>query len=96
MGPVTLDELCARADRAPSLVRPFAATLEAVGLVEQARDAGDEPLLVPTDKGLDALETWVQVRREGLRQLVLGWSPETHAQIGDVMEGLAQDLPGEE
>ncbi len=92
-GPVTLGDLAARLERAPDDVAPFASSLEAAGLV--ARDGGGtgpEPLLVPTGKGLSALDTWVSVRRESLLRLVQGWSPERHAEVGEVLERLAREM----
>ena len=52
--------------------------------------------LVLTDAGHEDAERLFAARREGLRELLAGWSPEEYAELGELLAKLSRALLGED
>ncbi len=89
-GAQTLESLAAQAGLSAERGKPYVDLLVADGLV--VRDAR---MLRLTDAGRDAADRLFAARRDGLRELLAGWSPEQHAELTDLLGKLSRALLGE-
>ena len=82
--------LARRAQVAESIFEDAAAVLEERGLVE--RENGTRAL---TEAGAQTRDRLIAARRERLSEHLAGWSPEQHADLATLLNGLAReaDLP---
>jgi EmrB/QacA subfamily drug resistance transporter len=90
-GTVRSEDLARQANVTVDYGRPFADRLVAEGMVVRADGA-----LVLTDAGRAAAERLFTARREGLRELLAGWSPEEYAELGELLTKLSRALLGED
>jgi DNA-binding MarR family transcriptional regulator len=91
--PVSQGDLAHKLHMAPSQFDAPLHELEQKGLVRLTESpAGGEPLLDLTPTGEETLNRLVTARREGLADLLSGWSPEQHKDLADLLSRLARDL----
>lgn len=90
---LSLDDLSDRLDTDPARLRPLVETLLERGLVE---DAGADGVpgsgLCLTPAGRAAVDRLTAARRDGLADLLAGWSPEEHPELEDRLTELAHEL----
>jgi EmrB/QacA subfamily drug resistance transporter len=93
MQPVSQSDLVHKLHMAPSQVDAPLHELEQKGFIRltEAPNGGD-PLLDLTPTGEETLNRLVTARREGLADLLAGWSPEQHKELADLLSRLARDL----
>jgi DNA-binding MarR family transcriptional regulator len=89
-GAQTLESLAAQAGLSAERGKPYVDLLVADGLVVR-----DVRMLRLTGAGRDAADRLFSARREGLRKLLAGWSPEQHAELTDLLGKLSRALVGD-
>jgi DNA-binding MarR family transcriptional regulator len=72
-------------------LRPPARRLAERGLLDQAPAADDDPLCL-SPAGRAALDRLTAARRDGLAELLAGWSPHEHPELAARLQELAHDL----
>jgi DNA-binding MarR family transcriptional regulator len=92
--PTTLAQLARHGHVAESTLRPYVERLQQDGLVA-VRD-GPAGSITLTPHGQAVLDRLLAVRREGLAQLLVGWSPERHAELAEALNLLARGLASDE
>ena len=88
--PTTLAQLARRGHVADTALLPYLQRLQQDGLVELSDDPTGSIVLTP--QGEAVLDRLLAVRREGLAQLLAGWSPERHAELAEALSLLARGL----
>jgi EmrB/QacA subfamily drug resistance transporter len=61
-------------------------------LLRERLVVGDDGMLVLSDAGKELYERVVKARCEGLRELLAGWDPDRHAELGKLIDDLGRDL----
>jgi DNA-binding MarR family transcriptional regulator len=90
-GAVPGEELARPANVRLDYGRPFVDRLVCEGMVIRS-----DGTLVLTDAGRQAAEKLFAARRQGLRDLLADWSPEEHAELGDLLTRLSRAMLGEQ
>jgi EmrB/QacA subfamily drug resistance transporter len=92
--PATPAQLASRAHVAPDALAPFVARLRVAGLVANPSDVEgqDGTAIALTPQGQQVLDRLLTARREGLADLLAGWSPERHAELAEGLRVLARSL----
>ncbi|MGH3151482.1 MAG: MarR family winged helix-turn-helix transcriptional regulator, partial [Streptosporangiaceae bacterium] len=90
-GSVAGEELARQANVSMDFGRPFVDRLVAEGMVVRA-----DGRLVLTDAGHQAADKLFAARREGLRELLAGWSPDEYAELGELLTKLSRAMLGED
>jgi EmrB/QacA subfamily drug resistance transporter len=93
--PVTQGDLAHKLHMVPSQFDAPLHELEQKGLVrltETSKEGEPQPLLDLTPAGEETLNRLVTARREGLADLLSGWSPDQHKELADLLSRLARDL----
>jgi EmrB/QacA subfamily drug resistance transporter len=88
-GTVAGPDLARQAGVTVAAGRPYVDPLVQAGLVTRA-----DGTLSLTTAGRAAAERVFAARREGLAQMLAGWSPEEHADLAHLLDRLARDLLG--
>jgi DNA-binding MarR family transcriptional regulator len=97
-GPMRLTDLAGRLGQDRSTASRHVAELEMAGLVERREEPGDRraALLSVSAKGAERLAVLAEGRRQALRQLLAGWTPEERAEFARLLSrfraGLAERL----
>jgi EmrB/QacA subfamily drug resistance transporter len=73
------------------IIRPAVAGLVAAGMVSEIH-RGTERDLALTPIGLAAIDRLTEARRNGLTELLEGWSPQEHPEVIDMVKHLASSL----
>jgi DNA-binding MarR family transcriptional regulator len=87
----TLESVAARLKVEPDRIEAGIDSLVAKGLVEMVQGPSDCEFSL-TDRGHDAIERLQVARRAGLTELLDGWDPEDHPEIGVMVRRLAHEL----
>jgi EmrB/QacA subfamily drug resistance transporter len=87
----SLGDLAARLGVEAERLRPPARRLAERGLLDQAPAADDDPLCL-SPAGRAALDRLTAARRDGLAELLAGWSPHEHPELAARLQELAHDL----
>jgi len=87
----TLQSVAARLKVDPARIETSIDTLVDKGLVEMAQGPSDCEFSL-TAQGRDAIDRLRTARRAGLTELLEGWDPEDHPEIGDMVRQLAHAL----
>jgi DNA-binding MarR family transcriptional regulator len=92
--PTTLAQLASKAHVPANALVPYLTRLEQEGLVAVADAANGvaSAAITPTAQGQAVLDRLLTARREGLAQLLAGWSPEGHAELATALRQLALGL----
>jgi EmrB/QacA subfamily drug resistance transporter len=90
-GPVAGEELARQANVTVDYGRPYVDRLVSGGLVTRSNGT-----LELTASGHQAADRLFAARREGLRELLAGWSPEEYAELGELLTKLSRALLGED
>ncbi len=91
--PVTQGDLAHKLHTVPNQFDAPLHELEQKGLVRLTEPPnGGDPLVDLTPTGEETLNRLVTARREGLADLLSGWSPEQHRELADLLSRLARDL----
>lgn len=88
-GPGTPQQMAFNLDLSEDDLLPHLQTLQEQRLLTSAD--GHAPIAV-SQEGRRILEKLVEARREGLKELLEGWSPEEHEQLALLLERLAREL----
>jgi EmrB/QacA subfamily drug resistance transporter len=91
LGAVAGPDLARQAGVTVEVGRPYVDRLVQAGLV--TRNDGTLALTTP---GQAAADRVFAARREGLAQMLAGWSPEEHAELAHLLDRLARDLLGDD
>jgi DNA-binding MarR family transcriptional regulator len=92
--PTTLAQLAGRGRVPESALLPYVERLQQDGLVEMS--GGPADCVTLTSQGQAVLDRLLAVRREGLAQLLAGWSPERHGELAAALTVLARGLTSDE
>lgn len=98
-GPATPGDLASRLGVPEDRIREPLLRLREAGLVADGGDETDatgEPGLAVTAAGRRVADKLVAARREGLAELLEGWSPEQHEEVARLLGRLADELVREE
>ena len=87
----TLESVAARLKVDPERIEAGIDALVAKGLVEKVQAPGECEFSL-TDRGQDAIDRLQVARRTGLTELLDGWDPEAHPEIGVMVRHLAHEL----
>jgi len=90
-GDVAGEELASHAGVTVERGRPYVDILVSRGLVQR-----DDGVLRLTPAGSAAADQVFRARREGLAQLLSGWSPEEHADLAHMLDRLSRALLGDD
>jgi hypothetical protein len=108
--PVTIPGLSQRLNADPQIIRSITErlfelhliaveqpmpTTEAQGLSNTGPGEQSQPIRL-TDEGEMTCERLVEARREGLKELLAGWSPEQHSDLAEMLTQLSHELLGDE
>ena len=88
----TLESVAARLKVDPSRIEEGVDALTQAGLVEMTGESRDGCQFVLTELGHDAIDRLQAARRAGLTELLDGWDPDDHPEIGDMIRRLAHEL----
>jgi EmrB/QacA subfamily drug resistance transporter len=91
LGTVAGPDLARQAGVTVEVGRPYVDRLVAAGLVTRS-----DGTLSLTEAGHAAADRVFAARRQGLAQMLAGWSPEEHADLAHLLDRLARDLLGED
>jgi EmrB/QacA subfamily drug resistance transporter len=87
----TVGDLADRLDVDPSVIQPGLDGLVSAGMVEED-GRGAECDLRLTTSGTAALDRLTEARRDGLTELLVGWNPEEHPEVIEMVKDLAHSL----
>ena len=87
----TVNEVARRLKVGPDLIQPGVDGLLSAGMIEERRRGVDCDLSL-TPVGRAALDKLTEARRDGLTELLDGWSPEEHPEIIAMVKDLAHSL----
>jgi DNA-binding MarR family transcriptional regulator len=91
----TLESVAARLQIDPHEIDGLIDELSEKGLVRTAQGPGKNEFFL-TDDGFEAIDRLLDVRRIGFKELLGGWDPETHPEIGEMIRSLAHELLADE
>jgi DNA-binding MarR family transcriptional regulator len=97
-GPIGPERLSGRLLVPLATLAPELDQLVRSGLARQASAApgGDATYIALTPGGCDARDRLIEARRQELRDLLAGWSPEQHAELAALLQRMARGLVGDE
>jgi DNA-binding MarR family transcriptional regulator len=87
----TLESVASRLKVDPKRIEEGIDALVQKGLVDMDPGPGECEFTL-TERGQDAIVRLETARRAGLTELLQGWDPEVHPEIGDMVRRLARDL----
>ena len=87
----TLESVAARLKVDPERIEAGIEALVDKGYVDMSEGPGECEFTL-TEKGHDAIARLTAARRAGLTELLEGWDPEAHPEIGDMVRRLAHEL----
>ena len=87
----TLESVASRLKVDPQRIEEGIESLVKKGFVKMTEELGECEFSL-TEQGLDAIARLEASRREGLTELLEGWDPETHPEIGEMVRQLAHEL----
>jgi EmrB/QacA subfamily drug resistance transporter len=87
----TLESVASRLKVDPKRIEEGIDALVQKGLVDMDPGPGECEFTL-TERGQDAIVRLENARRAGLTELLQGWDPEVHPEIGDMVRCLARDL----
>jgi DNA-binding MarR family transcriptional regulator len=87
----TLESVATRLKVDPKRIEEGIDALVQKGLVDMERGPGACEFTL-TDRGQDAIVRLQNARRAGLTELLEGWDPDEHPEIGDMVRRLAHEL----
>ena len=87
----TVNEVARRLKVGPDLIQPGVDGLLSAGMIEERRRGVDCDLSL-TPVGRAALDKLTEARRDGLTELLDGWSPEEHPEMIAMVKDLAHSL----
>jgi EmrB/QacA subfamily drug resistance transporter len=87
-----LDDLAERLGVPADRLDPVAETLSARGYLHDERNERGERCLSLTDSGHALTDQLLAARRDGLTDLLSGWSPIDHPELAELLRTLAQQL----
>ena len=87
----TLESVAARLKVDPDRIEVGIDALVDKGLVNRSEGPGECEFTL-TEQGHDAIDRLTAARRDGLTELLEGWDPAAHPEIGDMVRHLAHEL----
>jgi EmrB/QacA subfamily drug resistance transporter len=87
----TLESVAARLKVDPQRIEVGLEALVDKGLVDMSDGPGECEFTL-TEQGHDAIDRLAAARRDGLTELLEGWDPSAHPEIGDMVRHLAHEL----
>src|SRR6202035_1983919 len=87
----TLESVASRLRVDPTLIEEGVDALVHKGLVQMSTGPGECEFRL-TERGQEAIDRLQTARRVGLTELLEGWDPEVHPEIGDMVRRIAREL----